>query len=88
MAAVERLGSNTPYRVIGQAAGISTSRIREHVLAMGWPRRPHGGEARRQRHLEVQASILAALDRPGRQLSHHRGTRQGGVAPLSWTHIL
>jgi Winged helix-turn-helix DNA-binding len=53
MAAVERLGSNTPLPGDRPSGRISTTRVREHLVAMGW-RRPHGGEARRQRHLEVQ----------------------------------
>jgi transposase len=45
IATLDLVSTNAPYRVIGQATGISTTRVREHLVAMGWPRRPHGGEA-------------------------------------------
>jgi hypothetical protein len=68
--------------VIGQAVGISTARVREHLVAMGW-RRPHGGEARRQRHLEVQASILKALDRLGQDATYRTIAEHVGVTPAA-----
>jgi hypothetical protein len=78
MAALDRLGPNVHYRVIGQAIGISTTRVREYLIAMGWPRRLHGGGATRQRHLERRARILRALDRLGpdatyRTVAEHAG---------------
>jgi hypothetical protein len=68
--------------VIGHAAGISTSRVREHLVAMGW-RRPHGGEARHQRHVDVQASILKALDRLGQDATYRTIAEHVGVTPAA-----
>jgi predicted ArsR family transcriptional regulator len=83
MAAIEQLGPNATYRVIGQTAGISTTRVREHLVAMGGPRRPPGGEAQRQRHLEVQAAILKALDQLGQDATYRTIAEHVGVSPAA-----
>ena len=83
MAALERLGPNTPYPVIGQAASISTTRIREHPMARGSPRRPPGGEATRRRHLERRARILTALDRLGPDATYRTVAEAAGVSPAA-----